>query len=176
MLVKDLRLFDKEYFFRNFWRDPAAFELLLSWLAPLIQKSSKRRLTAVTAERLCAPLCYLATGDARFTIASSYRIGCTTLCHIVRETTEVLRKILFEKGYLEPPKLEKEWLQIEKELEDQLNFSTQFRRNLWETCTLQFQIIVPLPIICRTHLSYLDTPPTHLLIFQILFCKYFRDC
>ena len=46
MMVKDLRLFDKEYFFRNFRMDPATFELLLSWVAPHIQKSSKRRPTA----------------------------------------------------------------------------------------------------------------------------------
>ena len=45
MMVKDLRLFDKEYFFRNFRMDPATFELLLSWVAPHIQKSSKRRPT-----------------------------------------------------------------------------------------------------------------------------------
>ena len=73
MLVKDLRLFDKEYFFRNFWRDPAAFELLLSWLAPLIQKSSKRRLTAVTAERLCAPS--LLSCNWRCTVHYSFQLS-----------------------------------------------------------------------------------------------------
>ena len=54
--------------------------------------------------------------------------------------------------------------------------------------TLQFQIIFPVLInsfiFCRTPLpppplprSFLFGPPsTHLLIFQILFCSYFRDC
>ena len=38
--LKDFRLFDKEYFFRNLRTD---LELIPSWVAPHIQKSSKRR-------------------------------------------------------------------------------------------------------------------------------------
>lgn len=122
MLVKDLQLFDREYFFRNFRMDPARFELLLSWVAPYICKSSKRRATTSPAERLCVTLRYLATGDAQFTIASSYRISPTTLCRIIRETTEVLWNILLEKGYLNSPNTEKEWLDIAIEFEDRWNF------------------------------------------------------
>ena len=48
--------------------DPATFELLLSWVAPRIQKSSKRRPTATPDERLRAAFYYLATRDA-----SSYK-------------------------------------------------------------------------------------------------------
>ena len=55
--------------------------------------------------------------------ACSSLISPTTLCHIVRETTQLLWNILFEKGYLDPPESEKEWLQIAKEFEDQWNFS-----------------------------------------------------
>ena len=48
--------------------------------------------------------------------------------------------------------------------------------------TLQFQLKAPLLnnfwIFCRSPLSYLDPPPPIpiLLISQILFCRYFRDC
>ena len=49
-------------------------ELIPSWVAPHIQKSSKRRPTVTPTERLCVALCYLATGDAQFTIASSYML------------------------------------------------------------------------------------------------------
>ena len=61
--------------------------------------------------------------SARSLTASSYLISPTTLCHIVRGTTQLLWNILFEKGYLDPPESEKECLQIAKEFEDQWNFS-----------------------------------------------------
>ena len=69
--LKDFRLFDKEYFFRNLRMD---LELIPSWVAPHIQKSSKRRPTVTPTERLCVALCYLTAGDAQFTIASSYML------------------------------------------------------------------------------------------------------
>ena len=69
-LVKDLQLFDREYFFKNFRMDTRTFEDLLSCVAPIIQKSSLRRSTATPAERLCVTLRYLATGDSQTTIAT----------------------------------------------------------------------------------------------------------
>ena len=51
-LVKDLQLFDREYFFKNFGMDTRTFEDLLSWIAPILQKSSLRRSTATPVERL----------------------------------------------------------------------------------------------------------------------------
>ena len=50
------------------------FELIPSWVAPYIQKSSKRRPAVTPTERLCIALCYLVTGVAQFTIASSYML------------------------------------------------------------------------------------------------------
>ena len=55
-LVKDLQLFDREYFFRNFRMDTRTFEDFLSWVAPIIQKFSLRRSTATPAEKLCVTL------------------------------------------------------------------------------------------------------------------------
>ena len=55
-LVKDLQLFDREYFFKNFRMDTRTFEDLLSWIAPIIQKSSLRISTATPAERLSVTL------------------------------------------------------------------------------------------------------------------------
>ena len=43
MLVKDLRLFDNEYFEKSFRIQPTKFEELLSWIAPFIAKSLKIR-------------------------------------------------------------------------------------------------------------------------------------
>ena len=62
-LVKDLQPFDREYFFKNFRMYTRTFEDLLSWIAPIIQKSSLRRSAATHAERLSVTLRYLATGD-----------------------------------------------------------------------------------------------------------------
>ena len=61
--------------------------------------------------------------SARSLTACSYLISPTTLCRTVRETTQLLWNILFGKGYLDPLKSEKKWLQIAKEFEDQWNFS-----------------------------------------------------
>ena len=56
MLVKENTVFDREYFFKNFRVDTKAFEDLLSWVAPIILKSSLRRSTATVFGRLCATL------------------------------------------------------------------------------------------------------------------------
>ena len=104
MLVKELRLFDHGYVFRNFRMCFTTYELLLSWDAPFIKKSDFRRPTANPAERLCLTMRYLATGDAQLTIATSYRISPTTVGRIIRETCQVLCDILSEKGYLVVPK------------------------------------------------------------------------
>ena len=60
-LVKDLQLFGREYFFKNFRMDTRTFEDLLSWIAPIIQKSSLRYPCGET-------LCY-------FTIFSDWRLS-----------------------------------------------------------------------------------------------------
>lgn len=72
-LVRDLQLFDNEFFFKNLCMSPVKFEEILKWIGPLITKSSKRRPTTSPAERLIITLCYLPTGHAQFTISSSYR-------------------------------------------------------------------------------------------------------
>ena len=113
--------------------DPAAFELVLSWVAPYIQKSLKWRPTATPAERLCVTHRYLATEDVQFTIASSYRISPATLCRIVRETTQVPGNALLEKGYPDSSKSEKETTGS-KRIPKSMEFSELLlRRNRQET-------------------------------------------
>ena len=43
ILVKDLQLFDQEYFLKNFRMDTKSFEELLSCVAPFIHKSPLKR-------------------------------------------------------------------------------------------------------------------------------------
>ncbi|XP_057296241.1 uncharacterized protein LOC130625195 [Hydractinia symbiolongicarpus] len=53
-------------------------EELLSYVAPVIMKSSMRREAITPSERLCVTLRYLVIGDAQSTIADSYRTGKTS--------------------------------------------------------------------------------------------------
>ena len=59
-MVKDLKLFDSEYFFQSFRMSSQTFEVILSWVGPFISKSSLRRAVATAEERLCIALRYLA--------------------------------------------------------------------------------------------------------------------
>ena len=65
MLVENLQLFDREYFFKNFRVDRRTFEDLLSWIDPIVQKSFLRRSNATPVEGLCVTLLNLATGDSQ---------------------------------------------------------------------------------------------------------------
>jgi len=65
---------------------------------------------------------YLATGDARFTIATSYRISPTTVGRIIRETCQAIWVVLKEKRYLEVPCKKDEWIQIASEFNERWNF------------------------------------------------------
>ena len=70
MLVENLQLFDREYFFKNFRVDRRTFEDLLSWIDPIVQKSFLRRSNATPVEGLCVTLLNLATGDSQTIIGT----------------------------------------------------------------------------------------------------------
>ena len=55
-LIKILQLLDREYFFKNFRIDTRTLEDLLSWVAPIVQKSALHRSTTTPAKRLCVTL------------------------------------------------------------------------------------------------------------------------
>ena len=59
LLIKDMALFDHKYFLKQFRMLPAKLEELLSFVGPLITKSSIRRETVSPRERLCVTLRYL---------------------------------------------------------------------------------------------------------------------
>ena len=121
-LVRELRLHDHYYFFKSFRMYPTTFELLLSWVGPLITKSSLRRPVASPSERLAVILRYLVTGDAHLTISLGYRISPATVGRIIRETSQVIWNVLLEKGCLHVPDTKEEWINIASEFESQWNF------------------------------------------------------
>ena len=98
-LIQDLKLFDSEYFFKQFRMTPTKLEELLSWVAPKIEKSSVRREPIGPEQRLCVTLRYLVTGDAHVTIAASYRISPTSVGRIIKQTTGGIWDVLLEKGF-----------------------------------------------------------------------------
>ena len=66
-----IKLFDWEYFFKNFRMDTRTFEDLLSCVIPIVQKSSLQRSTTTLTQRLCFTLRFLATGDFQTIIGTT---------------------------------------------------------------------------------------------------------
>ena len=101
---------------------PTKLEELWSLVAPKIENSSVRREKIDPEQRLCVTLRYLLTGDARVTIAASYRISPTSIGMIIKETTCEIWDVLLEKGYLQPPQSSKDWVNISRGFENRWNY------------------------------------------------------
>ena len=122
ILVRELQIFDHEYFFKSFRMSPTKFERLLSWVAPHITKSSLRRSVASPAERLCVTLRYLCTGDAQITIATGYRMSPSVVSRVIKHTSKVIWDVLFKRKFVDPPKDCQSWMQVAKEFNHKWNF------------------------------------------------------
>ena len=108
-LVRELRLFDHELFFKMFRMNPMKYEELLGWLAPRVTRYNAKRKPIMAGERLCVTLRFLVTGDSQATIGASYRMSATTVGYIIKETCEVIWDIMLEKGFLRVPQSQSEW-------------------------------------------------------------------
>ena len=119
MLVKDLRLHDELFFFKYFRMSPAIFGELLTWIPPYIQKQeTKMREPISPRERLCVAFRHLVTGDAQVTIAVNYRISPAIVGRTISETCKAIWDELINKGYLDHPNSEHDWLKVAQEFED----------------------------------------------------------
>ncbi|XP_012556431.1 uncharacterized protein LOC105844390 [Hydra vulgaris] len=99
---------------------PERYEHLLSMVAPSITKKSCRsRQTISPSERLT--LRYLATGDSHQTQPFYFRLGRTTVCNIINETTKAIWDDL-QPSYLKAPESSDEWEKIANEFENEWNF------------------------------------------------------
>ena len=79
LLIKEMILFDHEYFFRCFRMVPETFEKLLSWVSPYIQKNTTRMQEPISpSERLSV------MGDEQISIAACYRISPSTVGRLVK--------------------------------------------------------------------------------------------
>ena len=121
-LVMEAKMADGEIFFEMFRMSPTKFEELLGYVAPYITKDSLKREAIQPEERLSVTLRYLVTGDAFNTIGLSYRMSSTTVGRIVKETCEVLWKVLLEKNFFNVPSTQEEWKLIARQFEEKWNF------------------------------------------------------
>nr|XP_012559876.1 uncharacterized protein LOC105846060 [Hydra vulgaris] len=101
---------------------PERYEHLLSMVAPSITKKPCRsRQTISPSERLTVTLRYLATGDSQLTQAFYFRLGRTTVCNIINETTKAIWDVL-KPCYLKAPSTLNEWEELANQFENEWNF------------------------------------------------------
>ena len=122
-LLKDLMLFDHLHFSKSFCMTPTSIwkVTFLDWSFPIF-KSSKIRDVTLPSERLCIKLRYLSTGDARATLASSYRVSPPVVGRIIYETCHFIWEKLQENRYLNVPNSEEDWRKISRNFELNWNF------------------------------------------------------
>lgn len=112
ILVEELRLYDREYFFKFLRMSPERLERLLGLVAPFITKKKCRsRETLSPAERLVVTIRYLATGDSQQSQTFNFRLGKSTVCNIVRQTCQGIWDAL-NVAFVKPPTSAEEWSNI----------------------------------------------------------------
>ncbi len=121
-LVREMRLYDHEFFFKMFRMSPSQLEELTILVAPLIVKESVHREAIPPQERLCVTLRYLASGNSHVSLAASYRISQTSIGRIIPETCDALWEVLCREGYLNIPRNAEEWKQVANAFESKWNF------------------------------------------------------
>ena len=70
-LVKEMMLFDHEYYFKMFRMTPITFENLLVTVGPFLIRDNRRGDAVNPSERLCITLRYLVTGASFITLSGS---------------------------------------------------------------------------------------------------------
>ena len=101
---------------------PEKFELLLSWVASSLVKSSLRRSLASRAEKLRATLRYLCTGDAQVTLATCCRISPSIVSRVIKKTSKVIWDNLQKRKFVDAPTHRESWLHIANEFDKKWNF------------------------------------------------------
>ncbi|KAG1673792.1 Protein ALP1-like [Nymphon striatum] len=87
-LCQEMRLSNDQTFFEFYRMNPRQFDELVSLVGPKIQKrDTNYRKACSTSERIGVTLRYLATGESQRSLSYTYRLGRTTVCNILSETT-----------------------------------------------------------------------------------------
>ena len=116
-MLNELRVTDRQYFFRYMRMSPERFDHLLSLVQDKMCKRNTRfRESIPAAEHLAVTLRCLATGDAQQSLSYSFRIGKSTLSRIISETCTAIFESLKDQ-YISCPKSSRELLQISNDFE-----------------------------------------------------------
>ena len=92
-LLQEMRMSDPQCHFQYVRMSKEKFDILLSLVGPLLTKRhyfSRQRVEITPAERLAVTLRYLATGNSQVSLSFNFRIGRSTICGIVRETSQAI--------------------------------------------------------------------------------------
>ncbi|XP_073318399.1 uncharacterized protein [Pagrus major] len=119
-LVQELKLYNGR--FRTYIRmSMGQFETLLGLLAPHLRKQTTNYQDPVDPEqRLAVCLRFLSTGDSFTTIASSFRLGVSTVAGIVKDTCDVIWAQLKETHM--PVPNEELWKSTAKKFQESYRF------------------------------------------------------
>ncbi|XP_051959647.1 uncharacterized protein LOC127627338 [Xyrauchen texanus] len=119
-LLQELRL-DDGRFQRYFRLSRAQFDDLLSRIgARITLQDTNYRRSIPAAERLSICLRFLATGDSFRTIASSFRVGVSTVSQIVQQVVTAIWDCLVEE-YMAVPTTD-DWRSIAEGFEERWNY------------------------------------------------------
>ena len=118
ILTDELRLFDKEYFFRFVRMTPQRFEHLLSLVGPHLQRTTTQMREPISpVERLVLALRFLASGDSQQSLCLSFRISREAICIILSETCKKLWEVS-SSSHVRTPSTVLGWEKISKEFFD----------------------------------------------------------
>ncbi|XP_069980042.1 uncharacterized protein [Penaeus vannamei] len=121
-LIQEMRLDDDPVFYDFHGMNKENFDKLLSLVSPHIQKeNTKLRDSIPSAQRLSVTLRYLATGEARRSLALQYRISHCLITRIIPEVCNAIHLVL-KDDYLQLPKTSDEWQQIASDFSSNWNF------------------------------------------------------
>ena len=101
---------------------PATYNALLAMISPGITKKKTNMRKAICADaRLLLTLRYIALGDGFRSLSQQFRIAPSTCRMIVRETCQVIYKML-QPRYMATPRSSREWKKIAHEFEQRWQF------------------------------------------------------
>ena len=121
-IFNEMRMADRENFFRYSRMSPEGFEALLRIVGPRITKEDTNfRQCVPPVERLAITLRYLATGDSQASLSFAFRRGRSTITNILRETCGEIWNML-SPIYLKAPSSTEDWRAIAEQFDERWNF------------------------------------------------------
>ena len=123
-LVQELRLTDRDYHFLYLRMSKESFDYLLSLVSPMLSRRnyySRARAEISPAERLVVTLRYLATGNSQTSLAFDFRMGISTVCSIVKETSDAIWQAL-QPLFVQVPSNALEWKRVSDDFQRMWNF------------------------------------------------------